>query len=535
MTGILVLGGYGGFGGRLSRRLAAAGYDVVVAGRDLLKAERFCAGVVGCRPVAADRNGNLVTLLAVEKPALVIDAAGPFQGSGYGVPTACADLDIPYLDLADDRAFVANIETICAGVPIIAGVSSVPALSGAVVRHLAQGMERVTAVEAAISASNQAAAGRSVATAILSTVGRPLPLWRGGRRIVGHGWQEMRCQRFEMQDGQSLGLRLVGLADVPDLDLLPGRLPGRPAVAFRAGTELSFQNAAVWLASWPVRWLGGSLRPAARWLLPLQRLTARLGGDRSGMVVRVFGIADGRRLERRWTLIADQGCGPEIPTFAAAILADRIMNGTCPAGARDAGELLSLADFEPSFTKLDIRHEAQELEQPDPLYRRIMGVDFDRLPTALQVVHGVLRDGGASGHATVTRGRSPVARLIAAIVGFPPAGEHALHVSFAERNGIETWTRDFAGRRFRSRMSQRGQELVEQFGPMRFRFALVREDGGLRMAMRGWSCLGVPLPIALAPRSDAHEAEDGQGRFTFNVAIALPIVGAIVCYRGWLK
>ena len=68
---------------------------------------------------------------------------------------------------------------------------------------------------------------------------------------------------------------------------------------------------------------------------------------------------------------------------------------------------------------------------------------------------------------------------------------------------IETWTRDFSGRRFRSRMSRRGRELVERFGPLRFRFALVRDGGGLGMEMRGWSCLGLPLPIALAPRSHA--------------------------------
>lgn len=32
----------------------------------------------------------------------------------------------------------------------------------------------------------------------------------------------------------------------------------------------------------------------------LQRLTARLGGDRSAMMVRVFGMAEGKRVERRW-------------------------------------------------------------------------------------------------------------------------------------------------------------------------------------------------------------------------------------------
>ena len=58
----------------------------------------------------------------------------------------------------------------------------------------------------------------------------------------------------------------------------------------------------------------------------------------------------------------------------------------------------------------------------------------------------VLRDDGAHGRATVTRGRNPIARLIGRIVGFPPEGEHELHVHFEEEDGVETWTRRFPAR-----------------------------------------------------------------------------------------
>ncbi|WP_202049671.1 hypothetical protein [Sphingomonas sp. So64.6b] len=40
---ILVLGAYGGFGARLSRRRVAAGHHVLVAGRHLDRASAFCA------------------------------------------------------------------------------------------------------------------------------------------------------------------------------------------------------------------------------------------------------------------------------------------------------------------------------------------------------------------------------------------------------------------------------------------------------------------------------------------------------------
>ena len=64
MSVVLVLGGYGGFGARLSRRLAAAKHRVIVAGSSLDKAVAFCRNVPGCAPARADRRGDLAALLA---------------------------------------------------------------------------------------------------------------------------------------------------------------------------------------------------------------------------------------------------------------------------------------------------------------------------------------------------------------------------------------------------------------------------------------------------------------------------------------
>ncbi len=64
LSRILVLGGYGGFGARLTRRLAARGHTVLVAGRSLAKAQAFCAELERAEPVVADRNGDIGPLLA---------------------------------------------------------------------------------------------------------------------------------------------------------------------------------------------------------------------------------------------------------------------------------------------------------------------------------------------------------------------------------------------------------------------------------------------------------------------------------------
>ena len=185
----------------------------------------------------------------------------------------------------------------------ISGASSVPALSGAVVRHLAGDITQVHAVEIAITASNRAAAGPAVAASILSQVGQPMPMWQGKRWIRRFGWQGHRKLGFQVAGPRTIGGRLIGLVDVPDLALLPDRLPGRPAIVFRAGTELGFHNLGLWFASWLVRWgVADNLTGLAGWLRPLQRPTAAAGTDRSAMVMRAFSRIETDRIERQWTL-----------------------------------------------------------------------------------------------------------------------------------------------------------------------------------------------------------------------------------------
>lgn len=356
---MVVLGGYGGFGARLSRRLAADGWQVIVAGRSADKAKAFADTLQGGQGLTADRNGDLTPLLDRFKPTLLVDAAGPFQGSSYAVPQTCIAAGVAYLDLADGREFVCGIGALdvaarVAGVPVISGASSVPALSGAVVRELAAQFDTVTQIDLAISASDRATAGASVATSILSYAGKPLPLWDGTAWREKVGWRLLKCERFQVGTGPKLS-RLVALVDVPDHVLLPQRVAGRPAVTFRAGPEFAFQLLGIWLFCWLVRW--GWLRslvPLAPFLHRLQGLTAWLCSDRSAMAVTVCGTRESASANARWTLIADAGDGPEVPTLAAQLIARRIAAGTLTPGARDAGQELSLADFRELFAKLAI-------------------------------------------------------------------------------------------------------------------------------------------------------------------------------------
>jgi hypothetical protein len=535
----LVLGGYGTFGGRIALRSASLGFDVIVAGRDLGAAEAFSSAQPRLRPLQLARERVTDELLVRERIFAVVDAAGPFQQSDHSVAQAAIGARCHYIDIADGTAFVSGAAALdgqakAAGICVISGASSLPALSGAVTASLADGLDQVGQVEIVLSASSRGTAGRSVTQAILSYLGRRVRLRQGGRWTEAWGWQNLRRFDFDEAGSKPLRGRLAAVADVPDLILLPGRLPGMPAVSFYAGTDAPWHNLGLWLLSWVVRW--GWLRHPERLagiLSKLQHWTRGSGSMRSAFQVRLVGRDGARRIERRWTLIAENGEGPEIPALAVPLLLAKLRGGLLPAGAGDAGGLLSLESFMPSLDQLATRCSATEEVLPPPLFARILAGRFVTLPAAVQRLHDILGDGGACGEAVVTRGRHPVARLIAMLFRFPPAGEHRLHVAFAEQGGGERWIRDFGGHSFDSFLSEQSGRLVERFGPLRFASDLVADGAGLRMSVRRWWCGPVPLPPRLAPQSEAREWEEA-GQFCFDVPIHLPWIGLLIHYRGWL-
>jgi hypothetical protein len=120
------------------------------------------------------------------------------------------------------------------------------------------------------------------------------------------------------------------------------------------------------------------------------------------------------------------------------------------------------------------------------------------------------------------------------IMGFPAAAAQVpVSVWMREKGGVETWCRDFGGSAFSSRLAQQGDLLTERFGPIRFGFTLRREPDGLTMHFARWWLGPLPMPRLLMPHGTAREYE-AEGRFHFDVPIALPLIGPIIHYRGWL-
>lgn len=166
-------------------------------------------------------------------------------------------------------------------------------------------------------------------------------------------------------------------------------------------------------------------------------------------------------------------------------------------------------------------------------YREVLGEAWAELPALVRAMHvgGRLE---ATGRADVELGRSLPARVGARLFGLPLAGaDQPLRVRFEPDGRGETWTRWFGERRMSSRQWADGGLLWEALGAVTVGSAVSLEGGRLHLTLRRWRLLGVPMPLALAPRVTAVEGE-ADGRYVFDIALAHPLTGLVVRYRGWL-
>lgn len=538
---MLVLGGYGVFGARLSRALAKdPALTVIVAGRSLAAATEFCTGLQAT-PVALDRDApDLADRLAAMAPFAVIDAAGPFQAYGpdpYRLARAGLQAGAHVLDLSDDAGFTAGITALdglarAKGLVALSGVSSVPALSSAAVAVLAQGVEDIHLIESTILPGNRAPRGVSVIRAILAQAGRPLALWRGGQWQSARGWSGLQRVTLALP-GAALPSRPASLIGAPDLALFPQAFAAR-SVLFRAGLELGLMHHGLGLLARLAQWRLLALPPLAR---PLRWLADRLrpfGSDRGGMRVRVAGLASGQPVIRDWVLIAEAGDGPEVPAIPARVAVDLLRKGALARGARPCIGDLPLQALEAALRGHAIR--TGQLETPAPgLFEQVLGAEFRALPEAVQDLHQLFDQRHWQGRAEVSRGTGLLSRLICRVFGFPPAASDIDVTVTMQRNGAEEiWTRNFAGRRFRSVMRARHGRMTERFGPLTFTLDLQRQGNALIFPVLSGRLGPLPLPRWLLPRSEARETADGSG-VRFDVGLSLPLAGLLVRYQGWLK
>lgn len=347
---IMILGGYGAFGQRIASQLAAKGHNLLIVGRNQVKADALANSLnmayshCNTQALCFDINHGLEQALKNHQPKVLIHTCGPFQGQNFDVLNACLKFKVDYIDLADGREFIKGIRqhdqaAKKAGITAITGASTVPGLSSAVLAQFqADGMCTFGEVRYGISPGQKTDRGLATAQAVLSYIGRPI-ITNGKKR---YGWQDMYLQKYP-----EISNRLMGNCEVPDLDLLPEFYP-ITKLHFSAGMESKLLHLGIWLCSWLVR-LGLPLNLAkhAGYWMKISRYFDFLGSDDGGMHVIAKGKnKKGKPIERQWFIVAKKGDGPYIPTVPAVLLADKLtQENSYTKGVLPCVGLISLKEY----------------------------------------------------------------------------------------------------------------------------------------------------------------------------------------------
>jgi saccharopine dehydrogenase-like NADP-dependent oxidoreductase len=357
---VAIIGGYGNFGAHVARSLASdPAIQLVIAGRSHAKAVTSAAKLGAANPAEAgvyDLTGPPEALAAL-RPDLVINMVGPYNGQSYAVAEAAIACGAHYCDIADARDFVTGIGVLdeaakAAGVAVLAGASSIPALTAAYMDEAAKEMRTIRAVEYGISGAEQSNAGAGTVAAVLSFVGQRFTQLVGGQMAPVTGWGDLRRVHLP-----GVGQRWFGRANAPDLDLFAARYSGLADHSFWAGhaiAPLHFGTAAMgWLARIG---LLPRLDRFAPQLVRLASLFDGLGTGTSGFFMTITGEgADGAALTRRHWIIARSGHGPYIPCIPVILIARQMAAGRrFDPGARPCLGIISLAEYRGEFAHFDI-------------------------------------------------------------------------------------------------------------------------------------------------------------------------------------
>ena len=247
---VLIIGGYGFFGGKLSELLAhEAGLHIIIAGRNLQKAQAACDKYGNARArfsaLRFDRNEYPSSQLEDQNLDLIIDVSGPFQTYGerpYAVIDYALEVGIHYLDIADGAEFVEGVSQFDSQaktkkLTILSGVSTYPVLTSCAVDRLALDLDDITHVRAGIAPSPHNDMGRSVVDAISSYAGKPFPVLKDGKKTQAYGLTEGMTRRICAPGKLPLDPLLFSNVDVPDSRLFGEYYDGLQSVWNGAGPK----------------------------------------------------------------------------------------------------------------------------------------------------------------------------------------------------------------------------------------------------------------------------------------------------------
>jgi Saccharopine dehydrogenase NADP binding domain len=311
VSGVVVFGGYGNFGGHVVRELVRRGVPVVVAGRDCAKAD-----------VVADVTDAASCRAALGGRAVAVNCAGPFARFDDTLLQVCLELGCHYADIADDRGYVNRVRRLGPrfagrGLSAVYGCSSLPAVSGALALAARDGTgpppgrARVT-----LFVGNDNPKGSAAVRSVVEGLGRPIAAPQG----TEHGFRGRRVVTLP----EPFGRQVVFHFDTPEYDLFPDLL-GVRSVSVLLGFELRpVTHLFALLAALGVGrdWTDWLLRPAA---------LGRGVGCSGGAVMSELFWPDGTT---RRASLSGRADGQRMAALPAALVAAALATGV--GGARGA-------------------------------------------------------------------------------------------------------------------------------------------------------------------------------------------------------
>jgi Domain of unknown function (DUF4166) len=174
-----------------------------------------------------------------------------------------------------------------------------------------------------------------------------------------------------------------------------------------------------------------------------------------------------------------------------------------------------------------------------PLFRQVLGHNWDRLDEQVRRFHDVTTTVQAAGTFRIRHGNHWLARFLIWLLSLPADGDAVdVRLTVTRRGDREHWARQFASQPMDSFLWRRSNGLLaEQMGPWEIRFRLANDGGALAYYPGGARfCLGllrIPAPRWCAPRVVASERLNLENKgVDCSVEVNLPVLGILIAYEG---
>lgn len=322
---VVVFGGSGFYGRYLARDLLMhTGAEIVLASRNPDQA----AAELGVRGFGCDLRERASVQAAAEGAAVIVHAAGPFMSLPLAPLEVAIDRGVDYVDIAEDRGFVAEVRSreaaiASGGGSVLTGASVSPSMEALIGRALGPRFDRLESIRTFAAPDTARHRGAAMFETMLWGVGREFELPRGGAPAVVHGWTEPEWVELPPPFGRRLTYLVHDMANV---DLLP-ELLGVQTLEFRAGCEQAWLNRLLGAAGRVRRRFGAPhwerFSPAVR---AFGELIGRFGRDEGGVVFELSGIVGGEPATYRFAITVPVDSG-RVPVVLAGLAVEELLAG----------------------------------------------------------------------------------------------------------------------------------------------------------------------------------------------------------------